>query len=795
MLAKESSTSPWLILPFILTLTIIPFIMGIYSFDPNYAGKYWYVNNSSTDLFLHYKSIYLTAMGAIMALIFIVYRFMTHRKFSFGIAMIPVYVYITCIVLSTCFSTSTTHSLHGVVHHFESTFVLLTYCVLVMYAAYFINNERSLKWFINGFLIGVALLVLFGLSQFSSGFFEGLYENQTLSYDSSFYNFMNNLFGCTDGMHWYEKLEPYKTNWMSEYLYMPTGTQAGKLSLNFPLGQVYLTLYNPNYVAFFTTLTAPFFATLAFFQEKHWRKVAFGLVSIGSILCLTGSKSASGFLSLCVSVVILFVAFRKKIFKHYKAWLIALGAFIVCITIFDFTSDHAISGKAQYVVNKITSSFQSGYGDEDWCNIRNIISSEDELVFETDQGNIHFTMDFDIQDGFTYTLTDDNGDNIQTTTSETSDSSIVLGITDEDYPVDFSLTLTEEMVNGNYLPVASLYMDGTTWIFTNQLHTKSYSYGMNGQSSTPFTVTEQKTDDTIGTYYSTTYHPVSSVRELLLSIATDETSLKSCFTKLASVADEYADIADTILNASSPQDAAIEYFNTLINDENEMYYFFYCMTYCMEEDNNYYYYNQTGNWTQIGQTPDSVIFDNYPKLASTRGYIWARSIPIMFKSIKNFLIGTGPDTYVQVFPHYDYVNLFRAGYSGKIITKPHSLYLQIGVQTGFVSMIAVLVLYILYLISCIKLYWKSNFTTLTSKVSVAILASITGYMVSGITNDSTVTYSFVYWGLIGVGIAVNRMEKKALREEQEEAEKAARLEQLRKEREERKKAAKAAKNN
>ena len=75
--------------------------------------------------------------------------------------MIPVYVYMGCVILSTIFSTSRQHSLNGIQHHFESVFVLLTYCILVMYAVYFVDSEKNLKWFINGFLIGVALLALF----------------------------------------------------------------------------------------------------------------------------------------------------------------------------------------------------------------------------------------------------------------------------------------------------------------------------------------------------------------------------------------------------------------------------------------------------------------------------------------------------------------------------------------------------------------------------------------------------------------------------------------------------------
>lgn len=801
-LQKETTTSPWLVLPFILTLTVIPLIMGIYSFNPNITTEYWYTSSTTaTDLFLYYKSIYLTAMGAIMALIFIIYRIKTRRPFSFGIALIPVYVYIGCIVLSTVFSKSIVHSVHGIVHHFESAFVLLTYCMLVLYAVYFVNNEKNLKWVINGFLIGVAVLVLFGLSQYSSGFFKGLYDSQTLSYDSGFYTFMNKLFGCTDGMHWYEKLEPFKTQWMSDYLYMPLGQKGGNLSLNFPLGQVYLTLYNPNYIAYFTTLTAPLFATLAFFQDKLWKKIVFALVSLGSIVCLIGSQSVSGFLSLGVSVVILLVAFRKKIFKHWIPWLISGIAFIVLMVVINFATDGVITEKFDYIKNKFAKSAESGFHNEEWCGIRSLTSSKDGIKIQYYDEVAIFTMDYDSANGVTYEFKDEDGNVLETKTSTSSDGQTVTTLIDErfsnkanpKYKHAIRVTSSNALPGKTYLPNCTLHIDNKGWVVTNQIHKQTYSYGLNGQATVPFTVMQTGTDEGVGTYYYYQDLPLSSLTQLLQSIASNPASVKTCFSEIKKVTTDYDDIADSIINSADPCSAAINYFNQIAGDEDEMYYFLTCMTLTMERDENYYYYNQTGRWTQIGIEPDVAIFDNYPRFASGRGYIWARSIPLMFDGVQNFFIGTGPDTFSHVFPHYDYVDLFRSDYAGKIITKPHSLYLQIGVQTGFISLIAVLALYVLYLINCIKLYWKSNFTTITSRVSVAILASVTGYMISGITNDSTVTYSFVYWGLMGVGIAVNRMEKNHIQEEKEEEEKAARLEQQRLEREERRKQNKAKK--
>ena len=45
-------------------------------------------------------------------------------------------------------------------------------------------------------------------------------------------------------------------------------------------------------------------------------------------------------------------------------------------------------------------------------------------------------------------------------------------------------------------------------------------------------------------------------------------------------------------------------------------------------------------------------------------------------------------------------------------------------------------------------------------MGVAICAGTFGYMVSGLANDSTVTYAFVFWGMMGVGIAVNHLAAK-----------------------------------
>jgi hypothetical protein len=62
-------------------------------------------------------------------------------------------------------------------------------------------------------------------------------------------------------------------------------------------------------------------------------------------------------------------------------------------------------------------------------------------------------------------------------------------------------------------------------------------------------------------------------------------------------------------------------------------------------------------------------------------------------------------------------------------------------------------------------YFKNNFNNYYSIVGVAILSGTLGYMISGITNDSSITVAPVFWVLIGLGLATNSLAKKFLQNE------------------------------
>ncbi len=170
------------------------------------------------------------------------------------------------------------------------------------------------------------------------------------------------------------------------------------------------------------------------------------------------------------------------------------------------------------------------------------------------------------------------------------------------------------------------------------------------------------------------------------------------------------------------------------------------------QDGSYCYLNQYSKPDRMITAP-SAFFQGYESLASGRGYIWSRTLPLL----KNYIfIGSGPDTFTMVFPHNDYMNVRMFENAGAILTKPHSLYLQIGVQTGLVSLIAFLTFIGLYFVSSIRLYTKGRFDSYYSKVGVSIFVGTAAYMVTGLTNDSSITVAPVFWALIGIGIAINQ---------------------------------------
>ena len=146
-------------------------------------------------------------------------------------------------------------------------------------------------------------------------------------------------------------------------------------------------------------------------------------------------------------------------------------------------------------------------------------------------------------------------------------------------------------------------------------------------------------------------------------------------------------------------------------------------------------------------------------LLNGRGYIWNRTIPLMFE---NVLFGTGPDTFLQVFPQDDYVARANLGYGffTEILTNAHSFYLQIGLQNGCVVLVCLLCLLGIYLKKSWKMYAHKECYDQNDRIGVACLLGSIGYLICGITFASSVCTTPVFAILVGMGLGMQPISEK-----------------------------------
>jgi hypothetical protein len=575
------------LLPIMFVVAILPLIVKLYQYSANFSQFNWFsIDDISFDFFLYYKQLFLI-IDAIIICVFLFYKYMTDRKnIIFPKIFIPLAIYGLLALLSSVISKYRSYSFTGTFDQFESVFALLSYCILAYYSFLIIRTERDLKYIIFALLIGAFLMSLLGLSQVTG---------------HDFYN--------TD------------TGWSL----ISNSTYANNKA-DFPitagLNRVYLSLFNPNYVGVYVSLIFPIMLFMTIFTKKILPKLAFLVTTIGLLVCLYGSKSTTGFISIIITVLLSLILLWRYIIKYYYVSLP-----IMIITILGL-----------FFINSYTGNYIGNHIDkldniQKWTPLLTEVQTNDDNLLIQYGGNT-LKVEFAVLDGdicqFTFK---DQTDNDVYYTMDVINGPVT--ITDERFP-GFVFT---PMVDSDGSVIFKAVFDDKTWYFTNQ--------------------------------YS---------------------------------------------------------------------------------DNTFYYINLFGKKDKIIRAPSSV-FTGHETFASGRGYIWSRTIPLLKNKI---ILGSGADTFSLVFPHNDYVNSKIYGYEGLIMSKPHNLYLQVGVQTGVLSLLAILVFYGLYFISSIKIYFKYKFDHYFIIAGAAIFVSTIGYIVSGITNDSTITTAPIFWVLIGIGIAVNK---------------------------------------
>ena len=172
-----------------------------------------------------------------------------------------------------------------------------------------------------------------------------------------------------------------------------------------------------------------------------------------------------------------------------------------------------------------------------------------------------------------------------------------------------------------------------------------------------------------------------------------------------------------------------------------------------------YYISPNGTGIKLKEI-ESLGFKNNQGFATYRGYIWSRTLPLIKETL---FIGHGADTFAIYFPQDDFAGRYNIGYLTNdisiMVDKPHSMYLGTAVNTGVISLIALLAVYGIYLWESFKIYRRRSFTEYKHYMGFGIFAAIVGIMIDGLINDGMVSIMPIVYCLMGIGFALNRMIK------------------------------------
>ena len=591
-----------LLFPVMFVLGFLPLILRYYSYDSRLSGFSWYAKNGNVlDFFLYYKSVFFIVVSAVMLLLLVYYGIRERqrgRRINMRL-LVPALVYAVFTAISAICSDWRYFAVHGVSEHFEGVFVHLGYCTALLYGAYFLKTGKQLKAVITVWNVGIILLLIFGMFQLAG------------------VDVINSRF-----MTWL--MFPAK-------FWPKAGTLLGNV---FEKGRVFVSLYNPNYVASYAVLVLPVLLSVCLAAEKGWKKALYFLEAALLFLCLLGSGARSGLLVLCMTFPLL-LFFNRGSLKEWKRQLAVLAAFAV---VFGGT----FLGYNQWKNHSVTKRLESGFSGmeiraeekQEAVEALEAIETLDDCVEITYGGEmLRIECEKKADGSLSLFLSDKEGAAVETETGK--EGGLVL--TDERFPFQIF------QVTSNNIPHFAVEIDGEDWIFSNQTGYKGY-----------------------------------------------------------------------------------------------------------------FYLNRYGKYTKIENARPVLFTDRYRRMFSGRGYIWGRSLPLLKDSV---IIGSGPDTFAFRFPQKDYIEAKRAGMSGAVISKPHNMYLQTGIQNGCIALAALLVLYVFYAADSVKLYWKKRKRNGLSRMGAGFFTGITGYMLVGIVNDSMIVTAPLFWMMFGLGWAVNRIVK------------------------------------
>lgn len=170
------------------------------------------------------------------------------------------------------------------------------------------------------------------------------------------------------------------------------------------------------------------------------------------------------------------------------------------------------------------------------------------------------------------------------------------------------------------------------------------------------------------------------------------------------------------------------------------------------QEAGYCYLNKSGKLVKWEKIKNANLFKE--DAMSYRGHMWNVTIPLLGKHV---LIGSGANTYMFEYPQDDYLGqAYIYGFNSYEV-KAHCWYLQQWVESGLIGTLALLIFMAWYAVQSIRIYRRVDLHESLSWIGFGLFAAVLVYLIAGIANDSNVCTAPVFWGMLGLGMATNRM--------------------------------------
>lgn len=171
-----------------------------------------------------------------------------------------------------------------------------------------------------------------------------------------------------------------------------------------------------------------------------------------------------------------------------------------------------------------------------------------------------------------------------------------------------------------------------------------------------------------------------------------------------------------------------------------------------DENEGCLFYNSAGKLVKDVNVKNADWFNE--DAFSYRGHIWNLTIPILGKHV---FMGSGANTFMFEYPQNDYLYRVTEEGAGTYDVKAHCWYLQQWVENGLIGTLSLIVFLGWYLVRSIRIYRRVDFRESISWIGFGLFAAILIYLIVALVNDSNVCTAPVFWGMLGLGLAVNRM--------------------------------------